>query len=234
MNYNNKSSIDKSSIDKSSIDKSSIDKSSVNLLQGKELRKYENQYKIDAIPHLTQLQKTSSTNLSNVDLSKKYGILENYEKVDDFKIYSKKKDLFNKSVSEYMLAKEYYMHNKDINVFENLEKLKGKIIKYAKHLKNSTDSLIVSEQKTKNLIEYEKNQIDSLIYSLATTNNKGVLVHTGKLNNWVRISILCILVLITLIFVVKNIKSKQKNNILSVGFIIILIVLIYLFINLFV
>ena len=229
MNYNNKSSIDKSSIDKSS-----IDKSSVNLLQGKELRKYENQYKIDAIPHLTQLQKTSSTNLSNVDLSKKYGILENYEKVDDFKIYSKKKDLFNKSVSEYMLAKEYYMHNKDINVFENLEKLKGKIIKYAKHLKNSTDSLIVSEQKTKNLIEYEKNQIDSLIYSLATTNNKGVLVHTGKLNNWVRISILCILVLITLIFVVKNIKSKQKNNILSVGFIIILIVLIYLFINLFV
>ena len=224
MNYNNKSSIDKSS----------IDKSSVNLLQGKELRKYENQYKIDAIPHLTQLQKTSSTNLSNVDLSKKYGILENYEKVDDFKIYSKKKDLFNKSVSEYMLAKEYYMHNKDINVFENLEKLKGKIIKYAKHLKNSTDSLIVSDQKTKNLIEYEKNQIDSLIYSLATTNNKGVLVHTGKLNNWVRISILCILVLITLIFVVKNIKSKQKNNILSVGFIIILIVLIYLFINLFV
>ena len=62
-----------------------------------ELRKYENQYKIDAIPHLTQLQKTSSTNLSNVDLNTKYGILENYEKVDDFKSYSKKKDLFNKT-----------------------------------------------------------------------------------------------------------------------------------------
>ena len=198
MNYNN--------------NKSSIDKSSIGLLQGKELRKYENQYKIDAIPHLTQLQKTSSTNLSNVDLNTKYGILENYEKVDDFKSYSKKKDLFNKSVSEYMLAKEYYMHNKDINLFENLEKLKGKIIKYAKHLKNSTNSLIVSDQKTKNLIEYEKNQIDSLIYSLATTNNKGVLVHTGKLNNWFRISILSILVLIVLICVVKNIKSKQKYN----------------------
>ncbi|MAU37561.1 MAG: hypothetical protein CMD14_09390 [Flavobacteriales bacterium] len=220
MNYNN--------------NKSSIDKSSIGLLQGKELRKYENQYKIDAIPHLTQLQKTSSTNLSNVDLNTKYGILENYEKVDDFKSYSKKKDLFNKSVSEYMLAKEYYMHNKDISLFENLEKLKGKIIKYAKHLKNSTNSLIVSDQKTKNLIEYEKNQIDSLLYSLATTNNKGVLVHTGKLNNWFRISILSILVLITLICVVKNIKSKQKYNILNVGFIIILIVLIYLFNNLFV
>lgn len=225
MNYNN---------NKSSIDKSSIDKSSIGLLQGKELRKYENQYKIDAIPHLTQLQKTSSTNLSNVDLNTKYGILENYEKVDDFKSYSKKKDLFNKSVSEYMLAKEYYIHNKDINDFENLEKLKGKIIKYAKHLKNSTNSLIVSDQKTKNLIEYEKNQIDSLIYSLATTNNKGVLVHTGKLNNWFRISIFSILVLITLICVVKNIKSKQKYNILNVGFIIILIVLFYLFNDLFV
>ena len=77
--------------------------------------------------------------------------------------------------------------------------------------------MIVSDQKTKNLIEYEKNQIDSLIYSLATTNNKGVLVH-GKLNNWFRISILSILVLITLICVVKNIKSKQKYNILNVGY----------------
>ena len=56
MNYNN---------NKSSIDKSSIDKSSIGLLQGKELRKYENQYKIDAIPHLRLKIKNYKISLSS-------------------------------------------------------------------------------------------------------------------------------------------------------------------------
>ena len=94
----------------------------INLKQGNELNKYTQINKIEAIPHLTQLQKTSDVKLSNVDFNNNYDLLDNYKNVDDFKSYSQTKDLFNKSVSEYMLAKDYYIETKDSDLFLNCVK----------------------------------------------------------------------------------------------------------------
>ena len=63
-------------------------------------------------------------NLTNIDFNNtNYDLLDNYKKVDDFKSYSQTKDLFNKSISEYMLAKDYYIETKDSGLFDTLETL---------------------------------------------------------------------------------------------------------------
>lgn len=205
----------------------------INLKQGNELNKYTQINKIEAIPHLTQLQKTSDVKLSNVDFNNKnYDLLDNYKNVDDFKSYSQTKDLFNKSVSEYMLAKDYYIETKDSDLFDTLETLKQTIIGLAEKLKNSLNSLIIDDSKTKNNIEYEKSQINYLIYSLSVNDNKNIIDYVStnkKLNDWLTINIVGIVILLIIIYIIRINKSQNKENLLTCGFIFILIVLIYRF-----
>ena len=205
----------------------------INLKQGNELNKYTQIHKIEAIPHLTQLQKTTDVKLSNVDFNNKnYDFLDNYKKVDDFKSYSQTKDLFNKSISEYMLAKDYYIETKDSDLFDTLETLKQKIIGLAEKLKNSLNSLIIEDSKTKNNIKYEKSQINNLIYSLSINDNKNIIDYKStnkKLNDWLTINIIGIVILLIMIYIIRNNKSQNKEKLLTCGFIFILIVLIYRF-----
>lgn len=206
----------------------------INLKQGNELNKYTQINKIEAIPHLTQLQKTSDVKLSNVDFNNKnYDLLDNYKNVDDFKSYSQTKDLFNKSVSEYMLAKDYYIETKDSDLFDTLETLKQTIIGLAEKLKNSLNSLIiVDDSKTKNNIKYEESQINYLIYSLSVNDNKNIIDYESsnkKLNDWLTINIVGIVILLIIIYIIRINKSQNKENLLTCGFIFILIVLIYRF-----
>jgi predicted RND superfamily exporter protein len=205
----------------------------INLKQGNELNKYIQIHKIEAIPHLTQLQKTSDVKLSNVDFNNKnYHLLDNYKKVDDFKSYSQTKDLFNKSVSEYMLAKDYYIETKDSDLFDTLETLKQTIIGLAEKLKNSLNSLIIEDSKTKNNIKYEESQINYLIYSLSVNDNKNIIDYEStnkKLNDWLTINIVGIVILLIIIYIIRINKSQNKDNLLTSGFIFILIVLIYRF-----
>ena len=204
----------------------------INLKQGNELNKYTQINKIEAIPHLTQLQKTSDVKLSNVDFNNNYDLLDNYKNVDDFKSYSQTKDLFNKSVSEYMLAKDYYIETKDSDLFDTLETLKKSIIGLAEKLKNSLNSLIIEDSKTKNNIEYEKSQINYLIYSLSVNDNKNIIDYVStnkKLNDWLTINIVGIVILLIIIYIIRINKSQNKENLLTCGFIFILIVLIYRF-----
>ena len=205
----------------------------INLKQGDELNKYTQIHKIEAIPHLTQLQKTSDVKLSNIDFNNKnYDLLDNYKKVDDFKSYSQTKDLFNKSISEYMLAKDYYIETKDNDIFDTLETLKQKIIGLAEKLKNSLNSLIIEDSKTKNNIKYQKSQINNLIYSLSINDNKNIIDYKStnkKLNDWLTINIIGIVILLIIIYIIRNNKSQNKDKLLTCGFIFILIVLIYRF-----
>lgn len=205
----------------------------INLKQGNELNKYTQIHKIEAIPHLTQLQKTSDVKLSNIDFNNKnYDLLDNYKKVDDFKSYSQTKDLFNKSVSEYMLAKDYYIQTKDSDLFDTLETLKQTIIDLAEKLKTSLNSLIIEDTKTKNNIEYEKSQINYLIYSLSVNDNKNIIDYESsnkKLNDWLTINIVGIVILLIIIYIIRINKSQNKDKVLTCGFIFILIVLIYRF-----
>ena len=205
----------------------------INLKQGNELNKYTQIHKIEAIPHLTQLQKTSDVKLSNIDFNNKnYDLLDNYKKVDDFKSYSQTKDLFNKSISEYMLAKDYYIETKDNDIFDTLETLKQKIIGLAEKLKNSLNSLIIEDSKTKNNIKYQKSQINNLIYSLSINDNKNIIDYNStnkKLNDWLTINIIGIVILLIIIYIIRNNKSQNKEKLLTCGFIFILIFLIYRF-----
>jgi len=205
----------------------------INLKQGDELNKYTQIHKIEAIPHLTQLQKTSDVKLSNIDFNNKnYDLLDNYKKVDDFKSYSQTKDLFNKSISEYMLAKDYYIETKDNDIFDTLETLKQKIIGLAEKLKNSLNSLIIEDSKTKNNIKYQKSQINNLIYSLSINDNKNIIDYNStnkKLNDWLTINIIGIVILLIIIYIIRNNKSQNKEKLLTCGFIFILIFLIYRF-----
>ncbi len=205
----------------------------INLKQGDELNKYTQIHKIEAIPHLTQLQKTSDVKLSNIDFNNmNYDLLDNYKKVDDFKSYSQTKDLFNKSISEYMLAKDYYIETKDNDIFDTLETLKQKIIGLAEKLKNSLNSLIIEDSKTKNNIKYQKSQINNLIYSLSINDNKNIIDYNStnkKLNDWLTINIIGIVILLIIIYIIRNNKSQNKEKLLTCGFIFILIVLIYRF-----
>ena len=205
----------------------------INLKQGNELNKYTQIHKIEAIPHLTQLQKTSDVKLSNVDFNNtKYNLLDNYKNVDDFKSYSQTKDMFNKSISEYMLAKDYYIETKDSDLFDTLETLKRRIINLAEKLKNSLNSLIIEDSKTKNNIKYEKSQINNLIYSLSINDNKNIIDYNStnkKLNDWLTINIIGIVILLIIIYIIRNNKSQNKEKLLTCGFIFILIVLIYRF-----
>jgi len=205
----------------------------INLKQGNELNKYTQIHKIEAIPHLTQLQKTSDVKLSNVDFNNtKYNLLDNYKNVDDFKSYSQTKDMFNKSISEYMLAKDYYIETKDSDLFDTLETLKRRIINLAEKLKNSLNSLIIEDSKTKNNIKYEKSQINYLIYSLSVNDNKNIIDYNStnkKLNDWLTINIIGIVILLIIIYIIRNNKSQNKEKLLTCGFIFILIVLIYRF-----
>ena len=205
----------------------------INLKQGDELNKYTQIHKIEAIPHLTQLQKTSDVKLSNIDFNNKnYDLLDNYKKVDDFKSYSQTKDLFNKSISEYMLAKDYYIETKDSDLFDTLETLKKSIIGLAEKLKNSLNSLIIEDSKTKNNIKYQKSQINNLIYSLSINDNKNIIDYKStnkKLNDWLTINIIGIVILLIIIYIIRNNKSQNKEKLLTCGFIFILIFLIYRF-----
>ena len=205
----------------------------INLKQGNELNKYTQIHKNEAIPHLTQLQKTTDVNLTNIDFNNtNYDLLDNYKKVDDFKSYSQTKDLFNKSISEYMLAKDYYIETKDSGLFDTLETLKQKIIGLAEKLKNSLNSLIIEDSKTKNNIKYEKSQINNLIYSLSVIDNKNIIDYKStnkKLNDWLTINIIGIVILLIIIYIIRNNKSQNKDKLLTCGFIFILIVLIYRF-----
>jgi Fe2+ transport system protein B len=205
----------------------------INLKQGNELNKYTQIHKIEAIPHLTQLQKTTDVKLSNIDMNnKKYDFLDNYKHIDDFKSYSHTKDIFNKSISEYMLAKDYYIQTKDNDLFNTLEILKKKITFLAEKLKNSLNSLIIEDSKTRNNIKYEQSQINHLIYSLSVNDNKNIIDYNTtntKLNDWLTVNMVGILILLILIYIVRNNNSQSKDKLLTCGFIFILIILIYRF-----
>tara|TARA_B100001769_G_C22096738_1_gene591777 strand:- start:249 stop:914 length:666 start_codon:yes stop_codon:yes gene_type:complete len=209
--------------------KNNIDLHSINLEQGKELHKYENIYMKDAIPHLQNLQATANNKVEHLNIdNNKYLKIDNYQKINNFTSYSKNKDIFNKSVSEYMLAKEYYINTNDENLKDKLINLTKTIIKTANSIKNSLDSLFVNDEKIKNNIEYEKKQISLIIDSLEMRENKSIIDNNSKdlLKKWYRISIFSFFIMI---FIILLNNTFTNNEYITISFFIIISIIIVWF-----
>tara|TARA_B110000483_G_C18207044_1_gene548396 strand:+ start:7300 stop:7968 length:669 start_codon:yes stop_codon:yes gene_type:complete len=201
--------------------------SSFHLKQGQENLKFKDNIDKESAYHMLEIQKTSDINLSNVDLNKKLvKNLENYEKVDDFKSYTKGNDLFNKSISQYMLSKDYYIETKDTS---SLNKLTNNIVNSAQNLLNNLNTSKINNSYDKKKIEQSKNNIHSIINTLNTEcrmeskagTNKYLIVNQ-KLNSWFYVSIISFILLLLFICNIKFLKVKQEKFILTSVFFVLL------------
>ena len=201
----------------------------INLKQGKEFIKYGAINKINSIQQLHNLQKTTSSELDSIDYttsdSENYKILDSYKNVSDYKAYANQKELFNKTVSEYMLTHTTYLNdpgnNRIVNTLMNLnKKLINQATKISKMLTNIDDT----DSNGQNQINRHKKEIDDSIYYLKknidiikplekrnTETTPGIL-----LSEWYKVVGLGILILLTILVLTS--KIKQKNNIIMFSF----------------
>jgi hypothetical protein len=206
----------------------------INLKQGKEFLKYGAINKINSIQQLHNLQKTTSSELDSIDYTTRdtesYKVLDNYTNVSDYKAYAKQTELFNKTVSEYMLTHSTYLNdpgnNRIINTLVNLNK---KLINQATKISimlTTTDNADSNEQ---NQINRHKKEIDDSIYYLQknidiikplekrnTESTPGIL-----LSEWYKVGGLGIIILLTILVLTS--KIKEKNNIIMFSFFIIVV-----------
>ena len=197
----------------------------INLKQGKEFIKYGTINKINSIQQLHNLQKTTSSELDSIDYttsdSENYKILDSYKNVSDYKAYANQKELFNKTVSEYMLTHTTYLNdpgnNRIVNTLMNLNK---KLIDQATKITNIDDT----DSNEQNQINRHIKEIDDSIYYLKknidiikplekrnTETTPGIL-----LSEWYKVVGLGILILLTILVLTS--KIKQKNNIIMFSF----------------
>jgi hypothetical protein len=201
----------------------------INLKQGTEFLKYGAINKINSIQQLHNLQKTTSSELDSIDYttsdSENYKILDSYKNVSDYKAYAKQKELFNKTVSEYMLTHSTYLkdpgNNRIVNTLMNLnKKLINQATKISKMLTNIDDT----DSNEQNQINRHKKEIDDSIYYLKknidvikplekrnTETTPGIL-----LSEWYKVVGLGIIILLTILVLTS--KIKQKNNIIMFSF----------------
>ena len=201
----------------------------INLKQGKEFIKYGAINKINSIQQLHNLQKTTSSELDSIDYttsdSENYKILDSYKNVSDYKAYATQKELFNKTVSEYMLTHTTYLNdpgnNRIVNTLMNLnKKLIDQATKISKMLTNIDDT----DSNGQNQINRHKKEIDDSIYYLKknidiikplekrnTETTPGIL-----LSEWYKVVGLGIIILLTILVLTS--KIKQKNNIIMFSF----------------
>jgi len=201
----------------------------INLKQGKEFIKYGAINKINSIQQLHNLQKTTSSELDSIDYttsdSENYKILDSYKNVSDYKAYANQKELFNKTVSEYMLTHTTYLNdpgnNRIVNTLMNLnKKLINQATKISKMLTNIDDT----DSNGQNQINRHKKEIDDSIYYLKknidiikplekrnTETTPGIL-----LSEWYKVVGLGIIILLTILVLTS--KIKQKNNIIMFSF----------------
>lgn len=208
--------------------------SSFHLKQGQENLKFKDNIDKEAAYHMSEIQKTSDINLSNVDLNKNLvKNLENYEKVDDFKSYTKGHDLFNKSISQYMLSKDYYIETKDTS---SLNKLTNNIVNSAQNLLNTLNTSKINNSDDKKKLEHCTNNIHSIINTLNTesrmeskTGANKYLIVKQKLNSWFYVSIISFILLLLFIYNIKFLKVKQEYFILTSVFFVLLTSLLIIF-----
>lgn len=201
----------------------------INLKQGKEFLKYGTINKINSIQQLHNLQKTTSSELDSIDYttsdSENYKILDSYKNVSDYKAYATQKELFNKTVSEYMLTHTTYLNdpgnNRIVNTLMNLnKKLIDQATKISKMLTNIDDT----DSNEQNQINRHIKEIDDSIYYLKknidiikplekrnTETTPGIL-----LSEWYKVVGLGIIILLTILVLTS--KIKQKNNIIMFSF----------------
>jgi len=205
----------------------------MNLNQGVEFLKYENKNKIELAPHLSSIQKTSGSELDSIDFSsnnsEKYNKVDGYKKVSDYKHYVKQKDLFNKTISEYMLTHHSYLNDTENNkIYNSLLTINNKLIKQATKLRNHLSKIISSNPDLDQDVNIEKRQLNESIERLKqnpihmkplekqnTDKSLGTLL--GKWYNIVGIGILILLSIVLL-----TDKTKYKNGIVLLTFFIIL------------
>lgn len=206
----------------------------INLKQGKEFIKYGEINKIKSIQNLQNLQKTTSSELDSIDYTTRdtetYKILDDYKNVSDYKVYAKEKELFNKTVSEYMLTHRTYLNdpnnNRIINALMNLNK---KLIKQATNISNLLTNIGNSDNNERNKIDRHKREIDDSIYYLKKNmdiikplEKKNSKTAAGTLlNEWYKVVGLGIIIL--LIILVLTSKIKEKSSIIMFSFFTILV-----------
>ena len=206
----------------------------INLKQGKEFIKYGEINKIKSIQNLRNLQKTTSSELDSIDYTtsdtETYKVLDNYKNVSDYKVYAKEKELFNKTVSEYMLTHRTYLNdpnnNRIINALMNLNK---KLIKQATNISNLLTNIGNSDNNERNKIDRHKREIDDSIYYLKKNmdiikplEKKNSKTAAGTLlNEWYKVVGLGIIIL--LIILVLTSKIKEKSSIIMFSFFTILV-----------
>ena len=206
----------------------------INLKQGKEFIKYGEINKIKSIQNLQNLQKTTSSELDSIDYTTRdtetYKILDDYKNVSDYKVYAKEKELFNKTVSEYMLTHRTYINdpnnNRIINALMNLNK---KLIKQATKISDLLTNIGNAENNEQHKIDRHKREIDDSIYYLK--KNMDIIKPLEKRNNntspgtllseWYKVVGLGIIIL--LIILVLTSKIKDKNIIIMFSFFTILV-----------
>ena len=206
----------------------------INLKQGKEFIKYGEINKIKSIQNLRNLQKTTSSELDSIDYTTRdtesYKILDDNKNVSDYKVYAKEKELFNKTVSEYMLTHRTYLNepnnNRIINALMNLNK---KLIKQATNISNLLTNIGNSDNNERNKIDRHKREIDDSIYYLKKNmdiikplEKKNSKTAAGTLlNEWYKVVGLGIIIL--LIILVLTSKIKEKSSIIMFSFFTILV-----------
>ncbi|MDB4342677.1 hypothetical protein OAA07_00355 [bacterium] len=201
----------------------------INLKQGKEFLKYGTINKINSIQQLHNLQKTTSSELDSIDYttsdSENYKILDSYKNVSDYKAYANQKELFNKTVSEYMLTHTTYLNdpgnNRIVNTLMNLNK---KLINQATKISKMLTNIHDTDSNEQNQINRHIKEIDDSIYYLKknidiikplekrnTETTPGIL-----LSEWYKVVGLGIIILLTILVLTS--KIKQKNNIIMFSF----------------
>lgn len=209
----------------------------INLKQGKEFIQYGEINKINSIQHLHNLQKTTSSNLDSIDYttsdSENYKILDNYTNVSDYKAYAKEKELFNRTVSEYMMTHATYLNdtgnNRIINKLMNLNK---RIIKQATRISSMLTNIDNPDSNQQIQINRHKKEIDDSIYYLSKNidNIKPLEKRDNEtspetlLSEWYKVVGLGIIILLTILVLTS--KIKQKNNIIMISFFTILVIIL--------
>jgi len=203
----------------------------MNLNQGVDFLKYENKNKIELASHLSSIQKTSGSELDSIDFSSNnsetYKKVDGYKKVSDYKHYVKQKDLFNKTISEYMLTHHSYLKDTENNkIYNSLLSINKKLIKQATKLRDHLSKIISSNPDLNQDVNIEKRQLNYTIERLKENpihmkplenTNKSLGTLLGKWYNIVGIGILILLSIVLL-----TDKTKYKNGIVLLTFFIIL------------
>lgn len=199
----------------------------MNLNQGVEFLKYENKNKIELAPHLSSIQKTTDSELDSIDFSsnnsEKYKKVDGYKKVSDYKHYVKQKDLFNKTISEYMLTHHSYLKDTENNkIYNSLLSINNKLIKQATKLRDHLSKIISSNPDLDQDVNIEKRQLNESIERLKENPiQMKPLENTGKslgalLGNWYNLVGIGILILLSIVLLTD--KTKYKNGIVLFSF----------------